>query len=194
MCGVWDELTRSAADGGFLHSERGASAADAIERQSAAMVEVFNTAFACRKQRWITMTQGEIEQQCRRYSARAEQLRDDAETMVAEPLLCRGMASLTPEQRNKCFQELNRAADIYDAYALGLFIMAQRFLLKREHDIPGRQVALTVSDMFRRLFGSPMYSTTAKLVSVILDRKINPRRVQQWCTSDPAVKLEKVGP
>ena len=65
--------------------------------------------------------------------------------------------------------------------------------LERRHDGRARWVALTIADTFRILFGKPMYGLTATIASVILDREIEPRTVQQW-VKYPAVKASKIAP
>jgi hypothetical protein len=47
---VWWELSRQ-CNGAFLHPARAPSAANAKERQDAAMLELFDAAFACQRQR-----------------------------------------------------------------------------------------------------------------------------------------------
>src|SRR5262245_48073447 len=104
MRGVWRELSRQ-SNGGFLHP------ACAPLTQEAALIEVFDLALECRKRRWPSTTRGEVEERRRHFLAKAEKLEDDAWTMMAHPLLCRGMDFLPLEQRGELGQRLMRAAD-----------------------------------------------------------------------------------
>jgi hypothetical protein len=62
---------------------------------------------------------------------------------------------------------------------------------KRSHRDSGDQwLALAITRECRWLFGSPLYGVTAIIMSVILDRKIAPRAVRQWC-AHPAAKPPK---
>jgi hypothetical protein len=212
MRGVWRELSRR-RNGGFLHPARAPSTQEAVtvelfERalacgllhparapstQEAAMVELFDTALACRKWPWTTTTRGEVERQCRRFLAKAEELENDTISMMTHPLPCRGMDFWTLEPRGELGQKLMRAADACKEYAR-ILDSTKCFTLKREHDSSGRQLALTISDKFRALFGSPMYGLTATIASVVLGREIDPRTVRRWCASHPAVKDPKISP
>jgi len=179
MRSVWRELSRR-RNGGFLHP------ACAPLTQEAALIEVFDLVLECRKQSWIATTRGEIEEQRCHFLARAEKLEDDAMTMMAQPLL-------PFEQRGAFWQKLNHAAGACKEYAHALEA-AKCSILEREHDSPARQLALTISDKFRALFGSPMYGLTATIASVVLDREIDPRTVRRWCANYPAVKDPKISP
>ena len=187
MRGVWYELSRR-RNGGFLHPARGVSA------QEAAMTELFDLALACRKRHWTAMTRGKVEQQRRRYLAKAEELFDDAVTMMTQHLPCRGIDFLTLEQfeqRGELGQRLMQAAAAYEEYARALDA-TKCFILEREHDSLARQLALVISDQFRALFGAPMYGLTATITSVVLGRQINARQTEQWCVSHSPVKTQKI--
>src|SRR5262249_45998047 len=121
----------------------------------AAMVELFDTALACRKQHWPATTRGELERLRRRFLARAEELEDDAMTMMAQPLLSRGKDILTFEQRSELWQKLERAADACKAYA-GALDATKCFTLEREHASRARRLALVVSYRSRAFFGPRM--------------------------------------
>jgi len=184
MRGVWHELSRR-RNGGFLHPARAPST------QEAAMVELFELALACRKQHWTATTRGEVERQRRRFLARAEELEDDAMTMLAQSLPSRGKDILTFEQRSELWQKLEHAADACKEYARALDA-TKCFILEREHDSRARQLALVISDQFRTLFGSPMYGLTATITSVVLGRLINSRQTEQWCARHSPVKAPKI--
>jgi len=184
MRSVWHELSRR-RNGGFLYPARGALT------QEAAMVELFELALACRKRHWTTTTRGEVERLRHRFLARAEELEDDAMTMLAQSLLGRGKDILTFEQRSELWQKLERAADACKEFARAIDA-TKYFILKREHDSCARQLALVLSDKFRALFGSPMYGLTATITSVVLSRSINSRQTEQWCASHPPVKALKI--
>jgi hypothetical protein len=194
MRGVWHELSRR-RNGGFLHPACGAST------QEAAVVKLFELALTCRKRHWTATTRGEVERWRRHFLARAEELEDDALTM----LLGRGMDFLIFEQRgelgrrpfeqfeqrNELWQKLKHAADACKEYAHALDA-TKCFILKREHDSRARQLALAISAQFRVLFGSPMYGLTATITSVVLGRQINSRQTEQWCASHSPVKTQKI--
>jgi hypothetical protein len=213
MRGVWRELSRR-RNGGFLRpahapSTQEAATVELFERalacgllhpahapstQEAALIEVFELALACRRERWAATTRGKIERQRRRFLARAEELGDDAISMMAARCLpCRGRDFLTLEQRWELGQKLFHAADACKEYA-GALDATKCFILEREHDSGGRELALTISDKFCELFGQPMYGLTATIASVVLGRQIDPRQVRRWCASHPAVKDPKISP
>jgi hypothetical protein len=86
---VWRELSRQ-RNGAFLHPApplRASSAANAKERQDAAMLELFKAAFACQKLRGATTTRRQAEQRRNCYLAKADELRNDAIVMLAQPPL-----------------------------------------------------------------------------------------------------------
>src|SRR5262249_15979493 len=62
---------------------------------------------------------------------------------------------------------------------------AKDFVLEREHDGTARQLALTISDKFRELFGKPMYGLTATITSVVLGREIESRTARQGGGNPP---------
>jgi hypothetical protein len=187
MRGVWHELSRR-RNGGFLHPACGGST------QDAAIIELFNLVLVCRKRHFTATTRGKVEQQRRRYLAKAEELQDDAVTIMTQSLPCRGLDFSTLEQfeqRSEVRQRLMRAATAYEEYARALDA-TKCFILEREHDSVARQLALVISDQFRALFGSPMYGLTAKITSVVLGRPINSRQTEQWCASHSPVKTPKI--
>ena len=71
MKGVWRELSRHNSNGGFLHPAIGLD-------QDAAMLELFETAVMCRKQRGATTTRRAGRAARDHWLARAGELRDDA--------------------------------------------------------------------------------------------------------------------
>jgi hypothetical protein len=156
MRGVWRELSRP-RNGAFLHPARAPSAADAKERQAAAMVELFDTALECQRSHEAITTRGKAEQQRRRYLARAEELERDALTMVSQPLLFCGKDILSDNRRQKLSWKLDDAADAYKEYARAIHTAAQFSMPEREHDGHAHWVALMIGGKFRDLFGSPMY-------------------------------------
>jgi hypothetical protein len=175
MRSVWDQLSRP-RNGGFLYPACGAST------QETAMVELFELALACRKRHWIATTRGEVERQRRRYLAKAEELRDDAVTMITQSLPGTDFSIF---EQCELAQRLMQAAAAYEEHACA-FEAAKCFVLEREHDSRARQVALVISAQFRALFGSPMYGLTAKITSVVLGRQINSRQTEQWCAKPPS--------
>ena len=191
MRGVWRELTRQ-RKGGFLHPARAPSAADAKERQDAAMVELFDTALECQGSHEAITTRGKAEQQSDRYLAKAEELRDDALTMLEQPLLFCGKDLLSDNRRHGLSRKLEDAADVYKEYARAIHTAAQFSMPQREHDARAHWVALTIGNKFRDLFGKPMYGLTATIASVVLGREIDPRTARQWCAHHPAVKKQKI--
>jgi hypothetical protein len=187
MRGVWRELSRQ-HQGAFLHPACPPLGANAKERQEAAMVELFDTALACQELRGTTTTRGKADRQRGHYLAKAEELERDALTMSQQPLLFFGKNILTDRRRDELRRRLDDAADAYKEYARALHT-AQFCMPEREHDGRARQVALTIGDKFRALFGSPMYGLTATITSVVLGRKVAPGTVRQWC--HPAHKARK---
>jgi hypothetical protein len=165
MKGLWRELSRHNSNGGLLHP--------AIDiDQDAAILELFNTALACRKLPGATTTRRQAELGRDRWLAKAGELRDDARILLASSPL---EACL---ERYRKLEDAARACEDYarEVYAASFGAMA----LERKHDGRGRWVALTIGDKFRTLFGSPMYSLTATITSVVLDREIEPGTVRKW--------------
>jgi len=160
--------------------------------QEMAMVELFELALACRKRHWTATTRGEVERQRRRYLAKAEELRDDAVTMLTQSLPGMDFSTYEQfEQRIELAQKLRQAAAAYEEYARAL-AATKCFLLEREHDSHARQLVLVIGNQFRMLFGSPMYGLTAKITSVVLGRQINSRQTEQWCAIHPRVKALRI--
>jgi hypothetical protein len=210
MRSVWHELSRR-RNGGFLHPARTPSTqevatdelferalacgllhpARAPSTQEAALIEVFDLALKCRKWHWTTTTRGGVERRRRRFLAKAEELEHDAISMMAHSLPCRGMDFGDELGQIELGQKLMHAADACKEYAR-MLDAAKPFTLKREHDSPARQLALTISDKFRELFGQPMYGLTATITLVVLGRPINSRQTEQWCASHPPVKAPKI--
>ena len=172
-----------------MYPARAPAAVDAKERQGAAMVELLDTALECQGSDEAITTQGMAERQCDRYLAKAEELRNDALTMLKQPPLFCGKNILTDRRRYEFWRKLEDAADAYREYARS--VNTARFSMpEREHDGRAHWVALTIGDKLRALFGSPMYRLTATIASVVLGREIDPRTVRQWC--HPAVKKQKI--
>jgi hypothetical protein len=191
---VWEELRRRRRDGAFLHPARGAwwerrmpfllltgapSAADASERQDEAMVELFDAARACQQCYRATTTRRQTEQQRDYYLTQAQALVLNATTMRTDPA----------SQRHKRHRRLLEAAQTYEDYVQETYRAAVAMSLDRKHDGRARWVALTISNKFRVLFGSPMYTLTAAITSVVLGREVTRGRIRQWC--DPAGKARK---
>jgi hypothetical protein len=188
MRGVWRELSRQ-RNGAFLHPAHTLSAANAKERQEMALVELFETALACQQTRHgATMTARQVEEQRRRYLAKARELQSDAVTMIAAPRRFLGGGGGTRKQDER-YRRLLDAADVYKEYAAERYWADSLMSLERRHDGRARWVALTIGEKFRALFGSPMYGLTATITSVVLGRKVAPRTVRQWC--HPAHKARK---
>jgi hypothetical protein len=169
MRGVWRELSRLRRNGCPLYPAQGVS-------QQAAMLEIFKTALECRDHlRDIPPTRVEAKQMHHRYLAKANELKSDAITVVIQHL-----DGLTYEKRWKLWATLEAAAEACEQYANAIR-RAQRALPERERDARARAVVRTISDKFRALFGSPMYGLTAIITSVVLNRRIDPRRVRHLC-------------
>jgi hypothetical protein len=182
MESVWWELSRQRPSGAFLYPACVSSGANGQERQDAAMLELFNVAFACRKRREATTTRREIEQQRDYYMVKADELRTDAWILLGQPSY----------NKERC-EKLYAAAQVYEDYARELYATSSGTALERKHDGRARWVALTISDKFRELFNSPMYGLTATITSVVLDRRVDPRTVRLW-VGYPAVKTPKIAP
>ena len=194
---VWGELCRQHRDGTFLYPARGAwwerrmpfllptgapSAADASKRQDEAMVELFDAARACQQRHRVTMTRREAEQERDYYLTEAQGLRLKATTMLTDPA----------SQRHKRHRRLLEAAQTCEDYAHETYRTAVAMSLDRKHDGRARWVALIIANKFRELFGSPMYTLTATITSVVLGRNVSPHRIRQWC--HPADKARKNSP
>jgi hypothetical protein len=179
MKGVWKELSRQ-SNGAFLYPACGLS-------RGAAMLELFQTALACRRKLWAeTTTRGEIEQQRDHYLAKARELRFDALTMMCDS------ASDDWER----YQKAKAAAQALEDYARESYARSVATSLEKKHDGRARWVVLTMANAFRTLFGLPMYGQTAMIASVILGRKIEVRVVRHWCDKAPQYALmgPKIGP
>jgi hypothetical protein len=165
MKGVWRELSRHNSNGGFLRPAIGID-------QDAAMLELFDTALACRKLPGATTTRRQAELGRDRWLAKAVELRDDAGIILA----------LSP--LDACLERCRKLADAaqaYEDYAREVYAASfGEMALERKHDGRARWVALTIGNKFRALFGSPMYSSTATITSVILGREIESGTVCKW--------------
>jgi hypothetical protein len=192
MCGVWQELYRRRADGTtFLYPARDAwwerrrymggllpagalAAADASERQDEALLELLDTMLACKLLPLTTTTRRAAEQERERYLAMADELELAAITMRENP-------DCSVDQRHERWRRLKEAAKICTDYAHETHVAAIRTALDHKHDGRVRWVALSIANKLHELFGSPMYSLTATITSVVLGRTVPPRRVRHWC-------------
>ena len=197
MKGVWRQLSRHARNGAFFHpARRPLSASTAEDRQNAAMLKLFSVACGCQElDGEMTMTRGQAEQKRNCFLAKAEELKTDALMMRRQPRLSDelvdvGAAYAGYASNEARYQTLLAAAQACEDYASEISLATA---LERRHDGRARWVALTIADTFRILFGKPMYGLTATIASVILDREIEPRTVQQW-VKYPAVKASKIAP
>lgn len=172
MSKVWRELTRL-RNGAFLYPARAPSSiTTAKKRQQAAMLELFKAALACRNHSIASTTRAQAEQQRQRYIARADELDDDAITMLTQ--------HLDSKERSALGRALLAAAKAYRQYASAIR-RAQSALPERKCDAHARAVVRTIADEFQTLFGSPMYGLTATIASVVLNRPIDPGTVRYWC-------------
>jgi hypothetical protein len=199
---VWHELSRQRKGGGFLYPALPQTAADANKRQAMAMVELIELARKCCYVA-APLTRAKAERLHRTYLAQAEALqatgiailiqRPSAESdLLSEPVTIAALrAKYHPnfEPAAKLFAAVETLKDYAHALHRG-----QPSLPVRDRNARARLVALMMSHKFQALFGQPMYSQTATIVSVVLDRQIDPRTVRFWCTSYPAVKPQKIGP
>jgi hypothetical protein len=173
MKGVWRELSkRRKHDGGFLYpAEQPSSEANSEARQNAAMFELFEAMLECRSHCRETMTQG----QRSRLLAKADELERDA------VLMFRWSGGKDWER----YQTLKTAAQVYRDHVSEIDVASSETAFERKHDGRGRWVATTISNKFRKLFGSPMYGLTATITSVVLargiSRELDPRTVRYWC-------------
>ena len=160
------------------------------------MLQLFNVAYRCQElDGETTMTRGQAEQQRNCFLAKAEELKTDALMMRMQPrfsdeLVDEAAAYAGYASNEERYLKLLAAARAYEDYAREISFAGT---LERRHDGRARWVALTIADTFRILFGKPMYGLTATIASVILDREIEPRTVQQW-VKYPAVKASKIAP
>jgi hypothetical protein len=190
MRGVWQELRRRRADGkNFLYPARdawwerrrffalpvGGAPRDASERQGEALLELFDTMLACRLLPLATTTRREAEQQKGRYLTMAHELKQLAAITKREN------TNYSADQCHECWRRLQEAAGICTDYAHETYATAARTALDHKHDGRLRWVALSIANKLHELFGSPMYSLTATITSVVLGRTVAPRRVRQWC-------------
>lgn len=144
--------------------------------QDAALIQLFDTAFTCQQRRGATTTQRQVDQQRDGYLAKANALRDDGiEILLRSPL----------DQGSERYQHLQATAQAYEDLAGEIYAASMPMALERKHDGQARWVALTIGNAFRALFGSPMYSSTAAIASVVLGRDIEPRTVRHWLLAGP---------
>jgi hypothetical protein len=169
MRGVWRELSRQRRNGAPLYPTS--------VPLPVAVLEVFKTALECRYLQVTSTTRAEAERQRRQYLAKANELERDA------------IATLHHITANKIECELwttfQAAAEACRKYAKALR-RVESSLPERECDTRARAVVWTISNKFRELFASPMYGLTATITSVVLDRQINPRTVEHWCSAPPS--------
>ena len=108
------------------------------------MLELFNTAFACRKG-----VGGHDDAARGRAAARSlvsprQRTGDDAASC------CVSSHSIACMER---YQKLEDAAQAYEDYAREVYAASLAMALERKHDGRARWVALTIGDKFRTLFG-----------------------------------------
>jgi hypothetical protein len=162
-------------------------ATTAKDQQAAAMIELFETALACRYLHCAPPTRAEAKQMRRHYLAKAVELEWDAMAIFNDRDLYSGKSveKFWKTLSDNC-ETLQAAAKVYRARA-NVIHRARLSLPKRTRDVRAQTVVLTISNKFRELFGSPMYGLTANIASVVLKRRIDPRKVRHWC-AHPAVK------
>ena len=159
MEGVWQELSKHGSNGGFLHPAIGID-------QDAALLELFDTALACRKLPGATTTRRQAELGRDRWLAKAGELRDDAASSWRRP------ARWCLERYRKLRMQPGPTKTTPARSTRPALEMA----LERKHDGQARWVALTIGNKFRVLFGKSMYGLTATIISVVLGREIKSAR------------------
>jgi hypothetical protein len=186
MQSVWRQLSRRRPTGEFYYPARVSSAPPAEEQQDLAMLELFNVAFRCQQKRHgETTTRGAIEQRRDRYLAKAKELRADGRMMLDHD-----GGDWTSGMKRSLAVEV--AAQALEDYAREAYATNSAMAFDRKRDNRARWVALTIGNMFCKLFGEPMYGLTAKITSVILGREIATSTVRYWW--DRAVKTPKIAP
>ena len=199
---VWRQLSRRRPTGEFYYPARVSSAPTAgerqdqamldlfivaaptaRERQDLAMLDLFIVAFRCQQKRHgETTTWSAIEQQRDRYLVKAKELRADGRMMISSDWLSGMKRSLA----------LRAAAQALEDHAREVYAANSAMAFDRKRESRARWVALTIGNTFYKLFGEPMCGLTAKVTSVILDRKITTSTVRYWW--DRAVKTPKIAP
>jgi len=196
MRNVWDTLSHR-RNGTFEYpASASITAANAEERQGAAMVQLFHYVVMAAKWPGTITTRSKAERKRRRFLAKAEELRTDAERwqLDAPPTTPFGLWS-DDDGPDECVRRLIDASQAYEeiaakAYAADMWLARDRG--RADGDV--QWFALAVADKFRALFGSPMYGLTATITSVALGREIDPHTVRHWCAHPPAVKPQKIAP
>jgi hypothetical protein len=206
---VWYQLARRRRDGTFMHPAAMAPAwsaqpeatevvphpSEPDECQDVAMANLLRASLAYAIQSGTTLTRQQAEDDRRRYLAMARQLRTDASRLQLwiDP-------QITSDDDRRRRLVAASAARVYELVAARIAKKLESsgptspylpIIRKRSHRDSGDQwLALAITRECRWLFGSPLYGVTAIIMSVILDRKIAPRAVRQWC-AHPAAKPPK---
>jgi hypothetical protein len=209
MRGVWHELGRRHRDGTFMHPAASAPAyapisatayvtpgyvtpassvsVTADEWQDEAMASLLRAALDYAVNRGTTLTRQRAKQDRLHYLKMAQQLRADASRLWVDP------ERMRDRDRRRLLMSAagaytRAAARIANQLESGARKWYSPVIRERDRGKPADQwLALNIATECRWRFGSPHYSVTAIIVSVILDREIDRRAVRQWC-SYPADK------
>jgi hypothetical protein len=192
MRNVWKPLLSRRPDGRFMHSASvSVRGANAQQRQGAAMAELFHYVVCATMWPGTITTRSKAEQKRRRFLAKAEELRADAEMWLRDAPADAPFGLWTNDfGPDTHWRRLMDASEAYKEIAAEAYAGDMRMALDRARgDGDVRWFALAVADKCRSLFGSPMYGVTSTLVSVALGRKVGHRLVREWCaTADKAQK------
>jgi hypothetical protein len=202
---VWHELGRRHRDGTFMHPAASAPAYTPIsatpgyvtpassvsvtadEWQDEAMASLLRAALDYAVNRGTTLTRQRAKQDRLHYLEMAQHLRADASRLWVDPerMLDRDRRRLLMSAAGAYARAAARIANQLESGARQWYSPVIR---ERDRGKPADQwLALNIATECRWRFGSPHYSVTAIIVSVILDREIDGRAVRQWC-SYPADK------
>ncbi len=194
MRSVWRELSRRRRDGEFMYPVRSKLEKNKDTRQSLGMATLFGWGAIQAMVPGEVVTCQKAEQRHKEILDKAKQLRADAWNLYLQsidrstPL---SESRLSFSDHEKRLRDLYHAAQILESYAEENLAFDMRTALKRDRgDGDIRWAALGLAKVCRSVFGSPMYSVTATIVSVALDRDIDARTIRQWC-AHPADKPPK---
>jgi hypothetical protein len=140
------------------------------------------------------VTRREAEQKRRRFLAKAEELRSDAEMWLRDAPATTPNGLWRDYVPDECWRRLLDASQAYKEIAAETYAADMRLACERDRtDGDTRWFAVIIANQCRELFGSPLYGITATVTSVAFGRKIEQHTVRKWC-APPVNKARKNSP
>jgi hypothetical protein len=193
---LWKQLLMRHRDGSFQNPAlESVPGANAEERQTRAMTQLFKTAYDATHMPKRAVTRREAEEKRARLRAKAEELRADANWWLeAGPDKADPDGVWRSVYPDHYYDVLMEASEAYDEMADIGYATDMRFAVNRARGRSyARWLAATIAARARALFGKDLYGVTATLVSIASDLVVSRDTVKNWCRP-PANKARKSGP